>query len=224
MTKRRGLIVRGNWSKSQVLSPSEVYSITQNYWSDIAVMRKLLLSARKQFTKTIWPDQCNTIVASLLEISTVIREFYEFLDTSETLPLIVCSRRYPLVKALHQVDALLGDLVSLVTVFRSKSWVLSKQTILQSQEIQQKLEDLFQSWKKMQRYAYFFINQMQKSLGDEIINDRPLATILEFKSKKVVLGRLPHQSFDSTTAEIQHQNDEMQTEVHPLLQISESLD
>lgn len=213
MTKRRGSIVKGPWSESKVLSPAEVYNVTQNYWLDIVEMRKLVLSARKQFTKTIWPDQCDSVVTSLREMSLAMREFYELLDTSESLPLIVCSRRYPLVKALHQVDTLLSDLVLLISIFRCNSWMLSKQTILQHQEIRQKLEDLLQSWKEMQRNAHIFFNEMQKSLGDEIFSDRPLATILEFKSKKAVLAGLPHQSFDSTTAEVQRQNEEVPTDL-----------
>jgi hypothetical protein len=213
MTKRRGTIVQGPWSESQVLSLSEVYKITQTYWSDIVVMRKSVLRARKLFTKTIWPDQCDDLIASLREMSLAIRAFYEFLDKSEPLPLLVCSRRYPVVKALHKVDALLSDLVLLIIIFRSNSWTLSKQAILQDQEIQQKLEKLLQSWKEMQRNAKIFFNQMQVSLGEEIVSDRPLASILEFKSKESVLTKSHHRSFDSTTAEVQHQNEEMPTDL-----------
>ncbi len=140
MTKRVGAIVRGPWPESRTLSLDEVYKITQNFWSDIVEMRKSILRARKLLTKTIWPDQCDKQVKSLREVSLAIQGFYEFLDTGETLPLVVCSRRYPLVKALHHIDSLLNELILLISAFRSNGWTLSDQSILLREEIQQKLE------------------------------------------------------------------------------------
>jgi ACT domain-containing protein len=209
MIERGSAIVKGPWPQYKALALDDVCKITQNFLLDIAEMRKSILRVRKLFTKTIWPDQCDEQVKALREVSVAIQRFYKFLDTSERLPLIVCSRRYPLVKALHHIDTLLSELIILITAFRSNGWKLSGQSILQREEIQQKLEKLLQSWKEMQRNVHNFFNQLKILLGDRISSDRPLATILDFKTKKAVLPNLYHQPLDTATAEVQHQNEEV---------------
>src|SRR5439155_9429323 len=95
----------------------EVYTTSQNYWSRIIAARKSLLSVRRVVlsNKTIWPSQCDCIVASLHEAILPIQAFYKFLEKQERG---ICSSRYPVIYALIDSEALLEELITLVSTLR----------------------------------------------------------------------------------------------------------
>lgn len=92
--------------------------------------------------RNVYPEHCNDILTTIQSINTPIQDFCLLLDARMYLPTVVSSLRYPLLRILRQIDALIAELVLLVAAFRTNGQVPSRRAIMQRREIYRKVESL----------------------------------------------------------------------------------
>jgi hypothetical protein len=125
----------------------------------VTATRKPLLSARRIVlsNKTIWPSQCDCVVASLQEALLPFQAFHKFLDKQERG---ICSSRYPVIYALVDSEAVLEELITLISAFRECCLQASPKTAILLTNIQQEFNALFQNWKTLQKRVNAFSNRI----------------------------------------------------------------
>ncbi len=90
--------------------------------------------------RSVYPDYCDDIVTTLQSINAPLQDFCQLLDARMYLPTVVSSLRYPLLRILHQIDALIAELILLIAAFQTNCQVSSRRMIMQRREIQRKVE------------------------------------------------------------------------------------
>ncbi len=131
--------------------------------------------------KTILPSQCDCIVASLREAILPIQAFYKFLEKQERG---ICSSRYPVIYALIDCEALLEELITLVSALRECCLQASPKTAVLLTDIQQKIDALFRNWKTMQRRVTIFFDRMRVLLDEKVPANQSQGNIVQFPSKQ----------------------------------------
>lgn len=163
MRKLLNISFYDSWSDIQELSPKEVYSLVQKYWSAISTLQKLLLDTQKLFasTQTIWPDRCDWIIDDFRLLTERVQKFSDFLDTSSQFSGSFRLIRYPLAQKLHYFDAQLRELCILLICFRSYCQMPTYSTVSQNQDISSCLKKLLRYWRQLNREVQSILEQIE---------------------------------------------------------------
>lgn len=166
MRKPLNISFYNSWSDTQELSPKEVYSFIQKYWSAISTQQKLLLDTQKLFasTQTIWPDRCDWIIDDFRFLTERVQLFSDFLDTSLQFSGSFRLIRYPLAQKLHYFDAQLREFCLLLVCFRSRCQTPTYNTLSQNQDISSCLKKLLRYWRQLNREVQSVLVQIQMSI------------------------------------------------------------
>lgn len=87
----------------------------------------------------IWPDQCDYAIQALNIMRRPVKNLFKLLTSLPSLPPEIKINRYPMIVESQLVDKQIGDLISLLDIYRSLTYPSKKQTIKEQNDINNKI-------------------------------------------------------------------------------------